>query len=300
MTQPQTIKEVKALLEAHGCEPVKRFGQNFLIDGNVMRMVADSGELDPQTDVVLEVGPGTGSLTRLLAERARRVVAVEVDTNLATLLRDVLAPELDRNLTLVVDDALSGKHTLSPLMVAAIKQAMADVPDARLKLVANLPYVIATPLVVDLLLAQPRPHLLSFTVQKEVADRIVAQPGSPAYGAVSILTQGLCTVERLHDLSPHVFWPKPQIHSTLVRLRPLPHRYAELADLQLWQRITSGLFFHRRKTIQKSLEHTPGLERFKGHWPAILAAANVPPEVRGETLSVPQTITLHHAARTHP
>ncbi len=297
MSEPQTIKQIQALLEAHGREPVKRFGQNFLIDGNIMRMVVDAGELDAQRDVVLEVGPGTGSLTTLLSERAREVVAVEVDKNLAELLHDVLAEQMARNVTLVVDDALSGKHELSALMMEAVTEAMAEVPAARLKLVANLPYVIATPLVVDLMLAEPRPMLLVFTVQKEVADRLLADANSPAYGAVSVMTQGLATVERLHDLSPNVFWPKPQVHSTLVRLRPIAERYQELGDIRLWQKIASGLFFHRRKTVLKSLDHMPGLEMLKGHWPTVLEEADIDAHVRGETLTVEQAMSIHQAAR---
>lgn len=297
MTEPQTIKEIQRLLDSYGCEPVKRFGQNFLIDGNIMRMVAEAGELDAERDVVLEVGPGTGSLTALLAEQARRVVAVEVDTHLAELLRDVLAEQLKRNVTLVVGDALSGKHALSPLMTEAVALALADVPEGRLKLVANLPYVIATPLVIDLLLSEPRPHLLAFTVQKEVADRLLADSSSLAYGAISVLVQGLAQVERLHDLSPNVFWPKPQVHSTLVRIRPIPERYRELADLKLWQSVASGLFFHRRKTILKSMQHTPGLEELKSAWPEILARAGIGADVRGETLNVRQAMDIYHAAQ---
>ena len=275
--------------------PNHRLGQNFLIDGNLMRMIVDSAELDASRDVVLEVGAGTGSLTAMLAERAARVVTVETDRGLAAILDEVLTG--CGNVELLVADALARKHEIAPQVLAAVREAMAEVSGARLKLVANLPYAIATPLVMNLLVGQGRPKLLVFTVQKELADRFAARHDTSLYGQVSILAQALCGVERLHDLSPNVFWPKPQVHSTLVRLRPEAARYEAVGDLRLLQSLVTGLFGHRRKTCQKSLELAAGIDSLGGRWGEVLRAAGIDPGVRGEALSLTQVLALHRTVR---
>jgi len=295
--RPQTLSEIQQLLAARDIKPNRRLGQNFLIDGNLMWMVVDSAELDASRDVVLEVGAGTGSLTTMLAERAARVVTVETDRRLAAILDEVLAGF--GNVELLATDALAQKHEIAPAVVAAVREAMAEVSGSRLKLVANLPYVIATPMVMNLLLGEPRPHLLVFTVQKELADRLGARHDTSLYGQVSILAQALCEVERLHDLSPNVFWPKPQVHSTLVRVRPDPARYEAVGDLDLLHRVAAGLFAHRRKTCHKSLELAAHLAALRGRWPEVLRAAGIDPGVRGETLSLAQVLALHREVRRY-
>ncbi|NIA20748.1 MAG: ribosomal RNA small subunit methyltransferase A [Anaerolineaceae bacterium] len=292
---PQTLTEIQQLLAARDLQPNHRLGQNFLIDGNLMRMIVEAAELDASRDVVLEVGGGTGSLTAMLAQRAARVVTVETDRRLAAILDEVLTG--CGNVEIVVADALARKHEVAPQVLAVVTEAMAAVGDARLKLVANLPYAIATPLVMNLLVGRPRPHLLVFTVQKELADRLATRPATSLYGQVSILAQALCGVQRLHDLSPNVFWPKPQVHSTLVRLRPEAARYEAVGDLPLLQSVVAGLFGHRRKTCQKSLELAAGIDALRGHWGQVLASAGIDPGVRGETLSLEQVLALHKAVR---
>jgi 16S rRNA (adenine1518-N6/adenine1519-N6)-dimethyltransferase len=294
--KPQTIADVQQLLARQGLEPNRRFGQNFLIDGNLMRMVVDAAELDPTQDVVLEVGPGTGSLTCLLAERAARVIAVEADTNLVPILDDVFAGA-PRNVELIVADALAGKHQIAADVMVAVRRALETVGAGRFKLVANLPYVIATPLVINLLIGSPTPALLVFTVQRELADRLAAAHDTADYGPLSILAQALGAVECLHDLSPNVFWPKPQVHSTLVRIRPDPARYQAVGDVLLLQRLAGGLFAHRRKTCHKSLELAFDEPALRGRWGDLLASCGIDPAVRGETLALGQVLTLLAAVR---
>jgi 16S rRNA (adenine1518-N6/adenine1519-N6)-dimethyltransferase len=295
MTDPQTQHQIQELLARHGTEPNRRLGQNFLIDGNLMRRVVEAAELDAARDVVLEVGSGTGSLTALLSERAARVVTVETDKKLTPVLEEVVGPL--GNVRVLITDALATKHTLEPRVVEAVREALDAVgPQARLKLVANLPYAIATPLVANLLLSEPRPALLVFTVQKEVADRLAAGPHSRDYGPVSLLCQAVASVERLRDLSPNVFWPKPQVHSSLMRIRVDPQRVAAAGDLELFRRVASGLFAHRRKTCLKSLETAPELTTFRGRWPELLEAAGIDPGARGDTLTLEQVRRLAHAA----
>jgi 16S rRNA (adenine1518-N6/adenine1519-N6)-dimethyltransferase len=292
--QPQTVVEIQEHLSRYNLEPQRALGQNFLIDGNLMRMIVEAAELDPLRDTVLEVGSGTGSLTSMLAEAAREVVTVEADKKLTPLLKEVLAGR--KNVKLLILDALAGKHELAPEVVEALRKHLAYPPDARLKLVSNLPYVIATPLVMNLILGQPRPNLLVFTVQKEVADRLAARCGDSAYCPAGIIAQAVASVELLHIFSPNVFWPKPQIHSTLMRIRPEAARYEQVGDLDLFQRVVHGLFAHRRKTCVKSLEHATGLDEFRGRWAELLSAAGIPHDVRGDTLELERILSLVKAA----
>ena len=294
LSSPQTVTEIQSLLARHGTEPNRRLGQNFLIDGNLMRRMVDEAELDAERDVVLEVGTGTGSLTRMLSDRAARVVTVETDKKLIPVIEEVLAGRT--NVRSLIADALAGKHTVAPEAMEAVAAASGEVgPGARFKLVSNLPYSIATPMVMNLLLTEPRPSLLVFTVQKEVADRMAARSDTGDYGPVTLICQGLAKVETLHDLSPNVFWPKPQVFSTLVRIRPEAERIAAVGNLALFHRVALGLFAHRRKTCLKSLEMTPDLVEFRGRWAGLLAEVGIDPRVRGDTLSLEQVLKLARA-----
>lgn len=239
----QTKHEIQSLLAEANSHPRRRFGQNFMIDQNLLRLVAGAGELGPG-DLAIEVGPGTGTLTQELLDRAGRVVAVEIDRDLAALLRRQFA---DRpGFTLVEGDALAGKHGLNADLVSLAREARAQGLTA--KLVANLPYNIASPLVIELLIEGV--ELLAFTVQKEVADRLRAPAGSEAYGPLTVMAQMLGRVEVLRTLPPQAFWPAPKIDSALVRVR---------RDDRLGARARPfGAFVHkvfsfRRKTLRKAL-----------------------------------------------
>ena len=234
----QTKSQIQSLLTAADTAPRHRFGQNFMIDGNLVRTVAAAGQVQPG-DTVVEVGPGTGTLTdELLASGAARVVAVEIDRDLAALLRQRFAG-VDR-FTLIEGDALAGKHELNAELLAAI------VPGAT-RLVANLPYNIASPLVIELLRAGVQ--TLAFTVQKEVADRL-ASVGGEGYGPLSVMAQLLAEVEVLRTLPPQAFWPAPKISSALVRMTRrdlIGDRSAAVG------RFVAGVFSARRKTLRRAL-----------------------------------------------
>ena len=154
-------------------------GQNFLTDLNLLRLLAETADLSPD-DVVLEVGTGTGSLTSLIAERAAAVVTVEIDPQLHQLASEELI-DFD-NVTQLQQDALASKHALEPAMMAAIADRLAERPGRRFKLVANLPYSVATPLIANLLSGSPVPEAMTITIQRELAERIVAQPGPKTTG----------------------------------------------------------------------------------------------------------------------
>jgi 16S rRNA (adenine1518-N6/adenine1519-N6)-dimethyltransferase len=239
----QTKHQIEALLAQAGSHPRHRFGQNFMIDQNLVRAVADAGELTP-SELALEVGPGTGTLTEELLERAGSVVAVEIDRDLARLLRERLAE--DHRFSLIEGDALAGKHELNPQLLACVRDAIGV--GRSVKLVANLPYNIASPLVVELLLAGVQ--LLAFTVQKEVAARLRAAAGSEDYGPLSVMAQLLGRVAVLRTLPPQAFWPAPTVQSSLVRITGDDRLGPQARPFSTF---VHALFSFRRKTLRKAL-----------------------------------------------
>lgn len=282
---PQTLTDIKALLAAHGLRPKHRLGQNFLHDHNHMARIIAAAAIE-RGDIVLEVGAGTGSLSEALLEAGARLVTVEIDRDLEPILQQRLAPYRER-LRIYMGDILKGKHTVNPEVVALLDE-VAALPGSSsrslgttFKLVANLPYHVASPLLVDLAMDYPSLKMGVVMVQREVADRLVAGPGSKVYGPLSILVQAMCEVVRLATLPPSCFWPRPKVASAVVRLRrrsePItadPHRLAGMVQ---------RLFQHRRKQIGAILGRDVAL----------------PPGVTGrdrpETLNVEQ---LEELART--
>ena len=240
----QSKSEIQSLLAGvNTAGPRHRFGQNFMIDQNLVRLVADAGELSP-ADWCLEVGPGTGTLTEELLARAGRVTAVEIDRDLARLLRDRLAGR--EAFRLIEGDALAGKHGLNADLVALLREARGS--GVHPKLVANLPYNIASPLVVELLIEGV--ELLAFTVQKEVADRLRAAAGSEAYGPLTVMVQMLGRVEVLRTLPPQAFWPAPKIESSLVRVTRVDRLGGRVRPFGAF---VQKVFSFRRKTLRKAL-----------------------------------------------
>jgi 16S rRNA (adenine1518-N6/adenine1519-N6)-dimethyltransferase len=291
MSHPPTQTEIRALLAQAGLRPNRRLGQHFLVDGNLMRLLVAEADLAP-TDTVLEVGAGVGNLTELLVEQAGWVVAVEIDPRLAGVARERLAAA--HNLDLLRTDALKDKHTLSPAMVERVRARRAAL-GGPLKLVANLPYAAATPLLAELLLTGPVPERLVFTVQKEVADRLAASPATRDYGPVGVIVQALAHVEILRLLAPTVFWPAPRVSSAMVRVVPSAQRRSRIADLSTFRAVLDGLFGHRRKQAARSLALSKTLQGTPGHWAERLRAVGLDPAARGETYSVQDIIRLANA-----
>lgn len=278
----QTASQVRGLLAAAGLSPRRRFGQNFLIDLNLMRKLVASAELRP-ADVVLEVGGGTGSLTELLLATGSRVVTAEVDVGL----QGILSRRLGDNsrFQLHAGDALDSKHQISAALLNTLR---ATRPEAggNYKLVANLPYNIATPLIVELLRFDEFFERLCFTVQAEMADRLIAQPRTHDYGPVSIIVQLACDVEFIARVPPTAFWPRPLVDSAIVRLRPRPNAQPS-AELVTW---LHQAFQQRRKMLRQSLKsaRVKGTDRLA---PA-LSELGLTPEARPEELSPRQWLDL--------
>jgi 16S rRNA (adenine1518-N6/adenine1519-N6)-dimethyltransferase len=276
----QTKHEIQALLSGAGMHPRHRFGQNFMIDQNLVRVVADAGQIAPG-DFVIEVGPGTGTLTEELLARGAEVVAVEIDRDLASVLREKFVSE--PKFKLIEGDALSSKHALNEDLVSALATSRGSK-----KLVANLPYNIASPLIIELLILGV--DALVFTVQKEVADRLRAAAGSEAYGPLSVMAQLLARVEVLRTLPPQAFWPPPKIESALVRMTR-QDRLGERAAA--FSRFVHQLFSFRRKTLRRAMEQA-------GFDSGSLGTLGIDPQLRPEVLSPQQLLDLFAAAKPLP
>jgi 16S rRNA (adenine1518-N6/adenine1519-N6)-dimethyltransferase len=276
---PQSKRDIQSLLDEANTSPRHRFGQNFMIDQNIVRLVADAGEV-AAGERVIEVGPGTGTLTEELLSRGADVVAVEIDRDLAGLLRKRLGD--NPRFRLIEGDALDGKHGLNSELLEAIRSAGKPV-----KLVANLPYNIASPLVIELLIAGVQ--TLAFVVQKEVALRLAASAGEDDYGPLTVMAQLLSKVEILRKLSPDVFWPAPQVDSSLVRMRR--------DDLLGGEARSAGQFVHaifsyRRKTLRKALAQA-GLDGGK-----ILSITGFDGQRRPETFTPAEVLSMFRASQT--
>ena len=252
MTQPrQTATYLSKRLAEAGLRPVSKYGQNFLIDLNLIDLIANSAELR-KTDVVLEVGTGVGSLTSRLSDAAGAVLSVEIDMNLHQLASEEL--EGRTNVKLIQGDALRNKNALRGDLMELINDAMARIGDpARFLLVANLPYNIATPIISNLLHQTPPPDAMVVTIQKELGDRIVAGPGTKDYGALSIWIQAMCRAEIIRILGPKVFWPRPNVDSAVIRLDLEKDRRDTIPDLDYFHQTVRALFFHRRKFLRSNV-----------------------------------------------
>jgi len=288
MTHVPTKTEIREALAEAGLRPDTSRGQHFLVDGNLMRLLAAEADLGP-ADTVLEVGAGVGNLTGLLAARAGRVVAVEADRRLAAMASRRLADA--GNVRLLPADALADKHRVNPEAMAAVRRAH-EALGGGWKLVANLPYQVATPLLVALVLDPDPPERLVCTVQEEVAARLAAGPATRAYGPAGILVQAAAEVEVLRPLPPDVFWPRPAVASAMVRVRPSAARRGRIADLSALRRTVAGLFAHRRKRAARSLALADPAGGGVEAWAARLVACGLDPSARAEAYAVEEIVRL--------
>jgi len=265
-------RRIRALLDEHRVRLTKSLGQNFVVDPNTIRKVVDTAGVT-ESDDVLEIGAGAGSLTLELARRARHVTAVEIDERLQPVLEDTLRDLT--NVTVLYDD------------VMAIELSTIDAT----KVVANLPYNIAAQTVIKILQDAPRIDTISVMTQREVGERLAAGPGSKTYGLTSVLVGFYATAAVASRVSRNVFFPAPKVDSVLVTIRRRGDVSVVLEDAFI--EIARAAFGQRRKNIKNSLAALPWIEDVE----SVLAMASISPDARPEALGVPQFIELARAAR---
>jgi 16S rRNA (adenine1518-N6/adenine1519-N6)-dimethyltransferase len=285
----QTLSYLRNLFEERGIKPKNKLGQNFLIDLNLLDLLLRAAELTHE-DLALEVGSGTGSLTVRLTEQAGAVVSVEVDPAFASLTAEAVA---DRpNVVLLHSDVLKNKNELSPAVLEAVRELGAKAGTKRTKLVANLPYAVAVPVISNLLLSDVAAERMVVTVQWEIAERLLARPGTKDYGALAVLMQSLAHVELVRQLPPAVFWPRPQVSSAIVLVRPDAGMRRHVGDPLRFRNFLRDLYVHRRKNLRGALASMPGAKFEKAEVDARLAGLGIEGTVRAEALGKEEHLRL--------
>lgn len=270
--------EVFQLLERYQVHPQRKLGQNFLVDGNIVKKIIKTAELKPE-DVILEIGPGLGTMTQEMASICRLVVAIEIDPKLNQLLVDTFSAYT--NVKLVQADAmkLDYDELLEAYMLSREKST-----GQTIKVVANLPYSIASPLLIKLARSQLPIETMTLMVQKEVADRFTAVPGSKDYGATSVILRYYFAIEKAFNVSPHVFYPRPRVESTVVKLVARAHPPVDVPDEAHFFKFVKQAFAKRRKTLVNNI-----LPLYRGTKQALiqhLTENAISPQLRGETLTL--------------
>lgn len=258
----------------------KRFGQNFLIDSHILEKIVESAEITKE-DCVLEIGPGIGTMTQYLAESAGQVIAVEIDKSLIPILEDTLSPY--DNVTVINEDIL--KVDIQKL----VEEQNAGKP---IKVVANLPYYITTPIIMGLFESHVPLDSITIMVQKEVAERMQEKPGSKEYGALSLAVQYYAKPEIVANVPPNCFMPRPNVGSAVIRLTRHEKPPVEVEDEKLMFRIIRASFNQRRKTLANGLNNSPEIHLPKEVIQESIVSLGVPENIRGEALSLEQFAEL--------
>ena len=277
LSNPQNTIQV---IQKHGFAFQKKFGQNFLIDAHVLdKIIAAAGVT--ADDMVLEIGPGIGTMTQYLAERARQVTAVEIDTNLIPILKETLS-DYD-NVTVINEDILK----------VDIKKLAEEYNGGKpIKVVANLPYYITTPIIMGLFESGVPIDNITVMVQKEVADRMQVGPGSKDYGALSLAVQYYAEPYIVANVPPNCFIPRPNVGSAVIRLTRHQTPPVEVKDRELMFKLIRASFNQRRKTLLNGLNNSPELSFGKEQIAAAIEQLGVPAAVRGEDLTLEQFARL--------
>lgn len=285
----QTRSHLMELFKEHGFNPRNHLGQNFLIDINIIEFIVREGQLTSY-DVVLEVGTGTGGMTMFMIEEAAHVVSVEIDRNMH-MLASSLMEDAD-NVSLLNTDALRNKNNLSKDVLGEVQKQLDAHPGSQLKLVANLPYSVATPVVSNLVATDLPWSRMIVTIQLELGERMAAAPGTSNYGALSVWLQAQCRVKVIKRLAPSVFWPRPKVHSAVVRLSPDEERKSKIINRPFFQDFVRRLFHHRRKLLRTVLVGMYSKQLKKPEVDALLSLFPFETETRAEDLDVDQHIQL--------
>jgi 16S rRNA (adenine1518-N6/adenine1519-N6)-dimethyltransferase len=291
----QTKHQIQQLLASAGIFPNKHFGQHFLIDLNLMRVMLESARIGGD-DIVLEVGCGTGSLTEGLAEQAGFCIAVEVDDTLAKIAQEQLAPK--GNVIVVNTDILESKHTISGTVINAVEAARSK-HAGRLMLVANLPYNVACPVMLNLVTGPMVVDEMYVTVQKQVAERMTAKPGSRDYGTLSIFLSATGQVKIERILKPTVFWPQPQVESAMVSFVREEEKVSRIKSMELFSEVINLFMGHRRKMLKACTKFAGGELVKVDNWPEIFEQCSIDPTQRPEKLPPEDYIAIANLCSKH-
>ena len=299
----QTKREIEELLSGAGVSPNRQLGQHFLVDLNLMRLLVESARIGPR-DVVLEIGTGTGSLTEALAEQAGHVVTVELDGTLAGIAQSQLADA--ENVQIINGDVLSSKGTINPSVTHAVTEAQTRLGSigptspirpigplqGRTLLVSNLPYDVASPVMINLVKGPLTVDAMFVTVQKEVAERMTAASGSRDYGTLSIFLQATGAVEMIRRLKPSVFWPPPAVDSAIVRYIRDWDKSRGILDMDLFGAVIGLFIGHRRKMLRVCIKEVPPELGSRDLWLKTFERHVIDPTRRPEELAPEQYVAL--------
>jgi len=277
----QTQTYLRHLFQERGLRPKNKLGQNFLVDLNLIDFIVKNAELTRE-DMVLEVGTGTGSLTAGLADLAGAVLSVEIDANFHDLVQETLGHQV--HVQFFHGDILKNKNHLNPHVMEKLHAGLQRFQGKHLKLVANLPYVVATPVISNLILSDLPFERMVVTVQWEIAERLMAHPGTKDYGALAILMQSLADVELLRKLPGSVFWPRPKVDSAIIRIWPRPEKRKQVPNPLHFRHFLRDLYAHRRKNLRGGLLSLPDKPWDKPTVDRKLAELNLDGNCRAETL----------------
>lgn len=282
---PATIRAIK---DRYGFKLSKSLGQNFLTDKNIIDKIIERSFIE-KDDLVIEIGPGIGVLTAEAAQSAGKVIAVEIDKNLMPILQDTLA-EYD-NVEVINADIL--KTDLNGILEQ--KGYMGSLRKGKVRIIGNLPYYITTPIIMKILEDGVKADSITVMMQKEVADRIKAEPGTKAYGALSLAVQYYCTVELVAKVPKEVFVPQPKVDSAVLRLDVRSEKPVKLIDEKIFFACIKAGFGQRRKTLLNSLTGVCGISKEK--LAEVLGSVGIDPVRRAETLSLEEFAALANAIR---
>lgn len=280
-------KNTIEVLQKYNFNFQKKFGQNFLIDTRVLEEIIDAAEIT-KDDFVLEIGPGIGTMTQYLCEAAREVVAVEIDTNLIPILKDTLSAY--DNVEVLNQDILK-------VDIASLAKERNN--DKPIKVVANLPYYITTPIIMGLFESHVPIDSITIMVQKEVADRMQEGPGSKEYGALSLAVQYYAKPEIVVNVPPSCFMPQPKVGSAVIRLTRHEQSPVEVEDEKLMFQVIRASFNQRRKTLANGLNNFGSFGLSKEEIQSCIEELGVPVNIRGEALSLEQFAELSNIIYAH-
>ncbi len=287
--QRQTLSYLRRLFGSHGIRPKNKLGQNFLIDLNQFDVLVRAAELGPD-DLALEIGTGTGSLTQKLADTAGAVMSVEIDPSFHSLAMELL--EDKKNVHLIHQDVLKNKNRLRNEVLEALDEVIAQNPGLTLKMVANLPYAVATPVITNFLMTDYPFERLVVTVQYEIGERLVAVPGTKDYNSLSILVQSIADTSLVRKLPPSVFWPQPKVDSAIVLIKPNAEKRKQVPNIPRFRAFLRDLYTQRRKNLRGGLTGLPSGKIPKPEVDAKLAQLQIDGNVRAETLSIEDHLRL--------